>query len=384
MKRFLVGGKSQLAVLASFFTNGAVMATWAARIPTIQTKLGMDKGTLGLILFGLALGMITALSLVGGLIARFGSAKMTRTGGLILCATLPLLALVPNPVTLFFTLFVFGAAMSSMDIAMNEQAVQIEQKTGRTLMSSFHAGFSIGGLAGALLGAGMAALPSITPFLHFALVAFLFIIVVLVCYPHLLQGSEARSQKQAAFRLPERALWAMGAIAFCSVIAETSMADWSAVYLTNVLSTNASLAALGYAAFSLTMTVGRLTGDFLVRKWKPAAIVRAGSTIAGLGLAAIITTSNPFIAIAGFALVGLGLANIVPLTFSAAGNFPGIPAGIGIASVATFGYVGSLIAAPIIGAIAEATSLRVSMLLIGILVSTLLISARSIAHRERG
>lgn len=384
MKRFLIGGKSQLAVLASFFTNGAIVATWVARIPSIQSQLGMGEGTLGLILFGASLGTITALSLVGGFIARFGSAKVTRIGGLMLCATLPLLALVPNPTTLFFTLFVFGAAMSTMDIAMNEQAVQVEQKAGRTLMSSFHAGFSIGGLAGALLGAGMAALSVITPFLHFALVALLFVIVVLVCYPHLLQGSQAGSEKQAAFRLPERALWAIGAIAFCSVIGETAMADWSAVYLTNVLSTNTSLAALGYAAFSLTMTVGRLTGDFLVRKWKPAAIVRAGSAIAGLGLAAIVTTSNPIIAIAGFALVGLGLANVVPLTFSAAGNAPGIPAGIGIASVATFGYVGSLIAAPMIGAIAEAASLRVSMLLICLLVITLLISARSINHRPRG
>ncbi len=384
MKRFLVGGKSQLAVLASFFTNGAIVATWVARIPSIQSRLGMGEGTLGLILFGASLGMITALSLVGGFIARFGSAKVTRIGGLLLCATLPLLALVPNPITLFFTLFVFGAAMSTMDIAMNEQAVQVEQKAGRILMSSFHAGFSIGGLAGALLGAGMAALPVITPFLHFALVALLFVIVVLVCYPHLLQGSQAGSEKKTAFRLPERALWAMGAIAFCSVIGETAMADWSAVYLTNVLSTNTSLAALGYAAFSLTMTVGRLTGDFLVRKWKPATIVRAGSAIAGLGLAAIITTFNPIIAIAGFALVGLGLANVVPLTFSAAGNAPGIPAGIGIASVATFGYVGSLIAAPMIGVVAETASLRVSMLLICLLVITLLISARSINHRPRG
>ena len=384
MKRFLAGGKAQLAVLASFFTNGVIVATWVARIPSIQSRLGMGEGTLGLILFGASLGTITALSLVGGFIARFGSAKVTRIGGLLLCAALPLLALVPDPITLFFTLFFFGAAMSTMDIAMNEQAVQVEQKTERTLMSSFHAGFSIGGLAGALLGAGMAALPVITPFLHFSFVALLFIMVVLMCYPHLLQGKQAGLEKKTAFRLPERALWAMGAIAFCSVIGETAIADWSAVYLTNVLSTNTSLAALGYAAFSLTMTVGRLTGDFLVHRWKPAAIVRAGSAIAGLGLVAIIITSNPVLAIAGFAMVGLGLANIVPLTFSAAGNFPGIPAGIGIASVATFGYVGSLIAAPMIGTIAEASSLRVSMLLICLLVITLLISARSINHRPRG
>lgn len=383
MKKFLVGGKTQLAVLTAFFTNGAVGATWVARIPVIQNKLALSEGRLGLILFGAALGMITALSLVGSLIERFGSAKVSLVSSLILCAALPLIAIMPDPISLFFTLFIYGAAMSSMDIAMNEQAVRVERKNGRALMSSFHAGFSIGGLAGALLSAGVASLPAVTILAHFMLVAALFITVTVVFYPYLQPGKQATEERRSMFRFPERALWAMGAIAFCSVIGEAAMTDWSAVYLSRVLSTSSSLAALGYAAFSLTMTVGRLSGDHLVRKWKPVNLVRAGSITAGLGLVAIILTANPVVAIAGFAMVGLGLANIIPLTFSAAGNFPGIPSGVGIASVATFGYTGSLITAPMIGAVAEATSLRVSMLLVAILVSTLLISARSIAHQLR-
>ncbi len=384
MKKFLIGGKTQLAVLAAFFTNGAVIATWVARIPAIKIKLELSEGTLGLLLFGSGIGMICALLLVGGWIVRFGSAKVIRMCALCACAVLPFIAISPNKYVLFFVLLLFSAALSSLDVAMNEQAVQVEKKAGRTLMSSFHAGFSIGGLMGALLGSVMAALPAVTPFPHFVLVAFLFIIVIFICYPHLLKEKQASLEKRRIIRLPEKALWALGTIAFCSVIAEAAMADWSAVYLTQVLYTNSSLAALGYAAFSLTMTIGRLSGDYLVGRWKPVVIVRVGSTIAIFGLVIIVITTNPIMAIAGFALAGLGLANIIPLTFSAAGNFPGMPAGIGIASVATFGYVGSLIGAPMIGAVAEVTSLRVSMLLISILASTLLISARSIAHRQRG
>lgn len=384
MKKFLSGGKSQLAVLAAFFTNGAVVATWVARIPAIQIKLGLSEGTLGLILFGAAVGTISALSLVSGLIARFGSAKVTLAGALGACLFLPLLSITPSALILFFTLFLFGAALSAMDVAMNEQAVQVERNAGRALMSSFRAGFSIGGLAGSLLSAGMAALPAMPPFLHFSLVTVIFSAAMIFCYPHLLKEKQEEPTKQVMFRLPERALWALGAIAFCSVIAEGAMADWSAVYLTRVLSTDTALAALGYAAFSLTMTIGRLAGDQFARIWKPAAIVRAGSVIAVLGLIMIVSTSDPIIAIAGFATVGVGLANIIPLTFSAAGNFPGIPAGVGITGVATFGYLGSLIGPPLIGSIAEAASLRMALLLIALLVSTLIITSKSISHRQKG
>jgi len=366
---------SRLVVLTAFFINGALMATWVSRIPAIQTKLGLSEGALGLILLGLSAGVLMALSLAGGLIARFGSANVTIVGAVAMCLTLPILALTPHPIALWVVLFIFGGAMSAMDVAMNEQAILVERNAGQPLMSSFHAAYSVGGLIGALIGAGMTAL---TPFLHFAIAAVTFGSAMIFASPHLLPARRETLENKAVFRLPERALWTLGAIAFCSSIAEGAMADWSAVYLTQILNTNAAFAALGFAAFSLTMTVGRLCGDSLKTVWKPTDIVRIGGLVATLGLLAAIVTTEPLMVLLGFSAVGIGLSNIIPLSFSTAGNFPGISTGAGIAGVATIGYAGFLAGPPFIGLIAEETSLRVALALVTLLVATLIVTAKAI------
>ncbi|MDO9545473.1 MAG: MFS transporter [Pelolinea sp.] len=379
MNKKQYSNKDRAAVLVAFFTNGALMATWVSRIPAMQSKLSLSEGALGLVLLGLSSGMLLALLISGGLIARMGSRKVLLIAALISCLSLPILSLASHPLLLFTSLLAFGGGISIMDMAMNEQAVLVERTAGKPMMSSFHAGYSVGGVAGALVGAGMAALPGIPVLFHFILVMLFFGAIVVLIYQHL-QPTQADTQaKGTVFRLPERALWVMGAIAFSSAIGEGASADWSAVYLKNVLQTNASTAALGFAAFSLTMTLGRVFGDWLTSKWKPAAIVRAGGLTAALGFAAAVLTSNPWIAIAGFGLAGLGLANIIPLLFGAAGNLPGFPPGTGIAGVATIGYVGFLVGPPLIGTIAEIFSLRASFFIVALMTGTLMISAKVIS-----
>ena len=379
MKSFLSKNVSRLAVLAAFFTNGAVMATWASRIPAVQNKLGLSEGALGLLLLGMSAGVLTALLLAGGLIARFGSPRITLLGALGMCTVLPLVALSSHVVLLGVLLFAFGAAMSTMDVAMNEQAVLVERQAGRPLMSSFHAAFSVGGLTGALLGAGMASISVLTPLIHFGIVSLVFIGLILWVYPRLIPVEQSEVQEKAVFRLPERALWTLGMVAFCAAIAEGSMSDWSAVYLTRVLHSDAAFAALGYAAFSLTMTLGRGLGDALTSAIKPVWVVRAGGLAAALGFLAAVLTNDPLIVLAGFALVGIGLANIIPLTFSAAGNKEGVAPGAGIAGVASIGYAGFLAGPPLIGLIAEASSLRVSLFLVMLLVGSLIFTAGAIS-----
>ena len=383
MKKILSGNRSRLAVLLAFFTNGALMATWVSRIPAMQSKLGLSDGGLGLVLVGLSAGMMTALVLTGGLIARFGSPRVVLGCAVVSCFTLPFLVISSQPAALFAVLFVFGGGISAMDVAMNEQAVFVERHAGQPRMSSFHAGYSIGGFTGSLIGAGMAAVPGLPPLIHFVIVAVLFCGVIVLAFPHLIHAKRETGKKEAVFRLPERALWILGAIAFCSAIGEGTMADWSGVYLTKVLNAEAAVAALGFAGFSLTMTIGRLFGDHLSRAWKPAFIVRAGGLIAALGILAAVFTNNPIIAVAGFAAVGLGLANIIPLLFGAAGNIPGIPTGAGIAGVATIGYAGFLVGPPLIGSVSEAASLRTALLLAALLIGTLVFSARAISPQRK-
>jgi MFS family permease len=367
---------ARLAVLAAFFVNGAMLGTWVSRIPAVQVRLALSEGELGLVLLGLAAGVLVALSLAGGLVGRFGSRAVTVAGAVALCAILPFLSLMSHPLTLWIALFAFGAAMSSMDVAMNAQAVAIERQANAPLMSSFHASFSIGGLFGALLGAGFIAI-SAEPPVHFAFAAALFLAVILLAARHFLTVSGERSDGGALFRLPPRALWALGAIAFCTAIGEGAMADWSGVYLAREIGTTTAFAALGFAAFSLTMTAGRLLGDRLATRFDAVRIVRFGGLITTIGLLAAIFTGQPIVVLIGFAAVGAGLANIIPLAFSAAGNFPNIPSSAGIAGVATIGYAGFLAGPPAIGLVAEATSLGVSLLMVAILSGTLIFSAQA-------
>ena len=370
----------RIVVLFAFFMNGALFATWVSRIPDVQGRLDMSEGLLGTILMGMSIGVLTALSMSGNLIARFGSKKVAVASALGMCIGVPLIALMPYPGFLFVNLFVFGAAMSTMDVAMNAQAVRVEQLLNRPMMSSFHASFSIGGLIGAVLGAAMERV-AIEAFIHFVWVAAACSLGVFL-FKWLLEDETTDEEEPASsgpiFQIPSRALWPLGALAFCTALGEGAMADWSAVYLKNIIQTDASIAALGFAAFSLTMTIGRLAGDYLAAKFDPVFLLRFGGILATIGLLAAISTSNYVIVLIGFGCVGLGLANGMPLAFSAAGKQPGIAPGVGIAGVASIGYAGFLAGPPFIGLLAEQTSLRFSLLIITLLIATLVFTAKAV------
>lgn len=371
-------GKTRLAVLAAFFINGALTATWVSRIPAVQMKLGLSEGVLGLVLLSSSAGIMTALMITGGLIARYGSQKMTLFGAVLMCIVLPLLALAPNPLMLVAALFFFGCGLSVMDVSMNEQAVLFERKIGRIMISSFHASYSIGGLVGSLVSAAMASQAAISTPLHFILAAVFFGVWMILAYSHLLPSKRDSQNSSVIFHLPDRALWAFGVVAFCAALAEHATGDWSAIYLVQDLNTSAAFAALGYSAFSLAMTIGRLLGDFLSSKHTPAFIIRTGGLTAAIGFLMAVSCRNPIVSLVGFGAVGLGVANIFPMIYRVAGNYPGIQAGVGIAGVATIGYLGFLIGPPMIGFLAEALSLRMALLIIGLLVGSLVLIGKSV------
>jgi len=373
--------RNRLAVLAAFFINGAIFATWSSRIPAIQTKLVLSDAALGVVLLGLPAGLLTALVLVSRWIAKYGSRKVVLAMALLSATSLPILAIAPNPPLLFIALFFFGGGLSGMDVAMNEQAVLVERNAGKPLMSSFHAGYSIGGFAGALLSAGLIAIPIFTPWWHFTTSAILYGIFAVFANNALISTDTRDVGQEPVFQVPDRALWVLGAIALASALGEGASADWSAVFLSQVLLANASIAALGFAAFSLTMTAGRIIGDWLTAKLQPAGIVRLGGLLSSLGFILVLLAPNPLLAIIGFSLAGLGLSNIIPVLFSVAGNHPGFSPGAAIAGVATIGYIGFLVGPPLIGSVAELSSLRTSFMLVAITAATMIFS--SIALRKK-
>lgn len=371
----------RIAVLIMFFINGTLLASWISRIPQVQHDLNLSEGQLGIVLLGLAVGVLTALSLTSGLIARYSSRQVTVYGAVGMCFVLPLLGLMPNAVMLWAGLFLFGMMMSAMDVAMNAQAVVVEQLANRPLMSAFHASFSIGGFVGAAIGAGFATL-TFSPLTHFVVISVVFVIIIIVTARYIPQAEDNTDSKDESndriFQLPPRILWPLGAVAFAAAIGEGAMADWSGVYLSTVVGVEAGIDALGFAVFSILMTVGRLSGDRLTEMFSAPKLVRAGSSLATAGLLLAIFVPQLATSLIGFGAVGLGLSIVIPLAFSTAGKLSSLPEGAGIAGVATIGYAGFLAGPPIIGLIAEVTSLQVALVLVVLLVSSLILTASSL------
>ena len=351
---------ARFAVAMLFFLTGVTFASWAARIPAVQTRLGLSPGELGVALLAIAAGELVFMNLAGYLAARFGSRSVTVIASVCLSGMLPIVALAPTLPVLIATLVLFGASFGSVNVAMNTQGVAVERRYGRSIFSSFHACYSIGGLSGSLLG-GLMAAHDIALLPHFLGIACLGIILTLAIARFLLPAHVDAQSAGVAFTRPTRALLALGLIAFCVVLGEGAMADWSAVYLNITLRAGMGLAAAGYAAFSIVMAVGRGVGDHLTNRLRPEMMVRLGGLVAAGGLTLALVVSWVPLALVGFGLVGAGFSVIFPLALSAAGRASKHVSGTAIATVATCGYVGFLVGPAVIGFAADALSLRLAL-----------------------
>jgi hypothetical protein len=349
------------AIAVVFFANGMLYATWVSRIPGVKEGAGLSVARLGIALFAMACGTVLSLPLTSRLIARVGSARVTAVGGLLCCLVLPLAGAVHSLPVLSATLVVLGATYGSMDVAMNAQAAAAEKAAGRSIMARFHGLWSLGGLVGAGLGGRLAA-SGLSPLLHFGTLALVLApIIAIACRP--LDAGEGLATRGHPFALPSRAVLGVGLIAVAGAIVEGGIADWSGVYLRS-LGTGAGVAAAGYAAFSLAMTAGRLTGDVLIHSFGPVRLLRAGGAVAAVAVALGVSSHQPLVVIACFAAAGLGMSPVFPVAFSAAGSVPGIAPSTAIAAVATMAYGAGLGGPPGIGFLASATSLPIALLVL--------------------
>jgi MFS family permease len=349
-------------VTAVFFVNGAVFSSLFVRLPAIKADLGMTDGTLGLALLLAAAGLIVAQVAAGGLVARTGARRVMRGAAPAYCAALLPAGLAPTPLSFALALLAIGAANGALDVAMNVEAAAVERRARRPLMSFFHAAFSFGALAGAGCG-GVAAAAGLEPAPHLALVAAIALASAVAATGRLPDSGVRGGNGDPLVARPSKRLAAFGALAFCVLLAEGSVADWSAVYLRESVGATQATAAAGLAAFSLTMGLGRLAGDGLAAAIGPRVLAAAGLAIAMAGLAAVVVAQRPGAAVAGFAVVGVGLATVFPLVVSAAADRGDVAPGLAIAAVSTTGYAGFLAGPPIIGLLAELLSLRLALLL---------------------
>ena len=362
----------RLATLGAFVANGAGIGCWAAAIPRVKADLALSDATLSVALLAFAAGAIIAMPLMGLFAHRLRSGPASVIAGFGFAAALAALGFARSLETLSVATFVAGAMQGAMDIAMNANASDIERRWGRPIMSSFHAAFSFGGAAGALLGGWLGGSGTVWGLVGPAL---LVLLLAAVAAPFL--AGEGRGFGSAGFAAPSRRLLPLAALAFISFGTEGAVGDWSGTYLARS-GVSPGFAAAGYVAFSLLMIIGRIVGDGIVAAAGPRATVGLGALIAGTGLA--ISAASPGLAggVLGFGLVGAGLANVVPVLFSVAGR-TGSSSAVGIASAATSGYAGLLIGPVVIGAVASASDLRSAIVMLAgvVLVASALASSRA-------
>jgi fucose permease len=337
-----------------FASINILFGTWAIYIPTTQSKLMIDKSELGIAIFFLSLGVFTIFPIASTIINKIGVGKATWYGVILssFAALLPIIA--PSYITLMVGLFLFGASNGFTDISMNTLVTEIEKKDQQKIMSASHGFFSLGGVI-AGLGSFMIG-PLNNPILHMGFAVLLVLTVNFIFYKHFISVKAAPVEKGSFSLKVFKPLLLLGVISFVSMGSEGVIVDWSGLYLKEISMAPEALWGAGFLGFQITMTLGRFLGDSVSAKIGPVRILAYGACLAVLGYVLVLTTTTYF-AIAGFALSGLGFSVMVPEVFRIGGNVKGVDSSQGVSFIAGTGYAGFLCAPPLLGLLADSTSL---------------------------
>ena len=358
------------ATRIAFIANGLAFASWAPIIPFAKANTGVDEAALGLLLLCLGIGSVISMPITGWLCARHGTRPMILISAMIMACALPFLAYLVEYWALAVTLLVFGASIGTLDVAMNIHAAEVEKRSGRTLMSGFHGMFSVG----AICGAGFVTLlisHGVAPLIATLCVTGSVIIAILWVQSHYLI---TKSDAPEPFRPPSGIVKWLALLAGIAFLIEGAIMDWGALLMIERAVFSMEQAALGYIAFSITMVIGRLSGDYVVPRIGRRATLLGGGTLVVLGLIAITTLPFPALNLISFAVIGLGAANLVPVVFSVAGQQSDMDPNMAVASVTFVGYAGILLGPAIIGFGAQYTSLPLAMASLALLGAVYLIS----------
>ena len=353
----------RLAVSTSFLLQGLCFSTWASRIPTVQQKMHLSETALGGVLLAVPVGLIASLPITGWLVSKYGSRNLTVIAVLMYSGVLPLLGLAQNTTQLMAALVLFGFASNMANISVNTQGVGVEAIYGKSILATFHGVWSLAGFLGAALGTFMIG-QGIAPFQHFAIMAGAIWLGVALMRPYLVPTDAPSPADQPLFVLPDKSLMLLGILAFCSLLAEGTMFDWSGVYFKKIVLADKAQVGLGFSAFMSMMATGRFIADWFTDKFGRARTLQISGLLTATGLSIAVTFPSLLVASLGFMLVGLGVSSVVPLVYSAAGRSRTMPAGVALAAVSTVGFAGFLLGPPLIGLVAGATSLKVSFAII--------------------
>jgi MFS family permease len=353
----------RIAVAACFFIFGFCFSSWASRIPAIQQKLSLSETELGIVLFSLPAGLLVSLPLTGWLVAKKGSRIVVNIAIVCYSCILVTVGSAPTKISLMACLFCFGLAGNMGNISMNTQAVNVEALYKRNIMASFHGVWSLAGFTGAAVGTVVTGM-AVTPMYHFLIILSVTIAIFLIASRYLVSADLKSAENVPILVLPDKSLLTLGLIAFCSMLCEGAMFDWSGVYFKKVVLARPSLVGAGYTAFMCTMAISRFVADYFTFRYGFRRIIQASGLIISSGLLLAVILPTFYAAITGFLLVGIGVSSIVPLVYSAAGKSERMTPGMALAAVSTISFFGFLVGPPLIGVLAGISGLRLSFAVI--------------------
>ncbi len=385
---------ARVAVAALFFTNGAVFANLVPRFPQIKADLELNNAAYGLAIAAFPAGAIAAGVAAGALIRRFGSARVAVGGMVLTAAGVMVAGLAPTVVAFAGALLVAGGVDAVTDVAQNAHGLRVQRRYRRSIINSFHAVWSIGAVTGGAMAAGAIAL-GLPRGVHLAITGAFFGVVALVALRFCLPGRDGDDHRPAAptadgagprRRVGMRTIVALGAlvlIANSGTVVEDAGASWGAVYLSGSLGAAVAVASWGYVALVGAQFVGRVLGDRLVDRFGQRSVARAGGLIVAVGMGLALACPTVPGTIAGLAVAGFGVATLVPAAMHEADELPGLRPGTGLTAVSWLMRLGFLLSPPVVGAVADATSLRVGLLVIPLAGLTAFALAGVLSQRPR-
>jgi MFS family permease len=382
--------RARVAVAACFFLNAVFYAGLVPRLPEVKAQLGLSSTALGAALAAVPLGALLAGLSAAALNRRFGSGRVASHGLVLLGATVWTVSVAPNWLALAAALLVLGALDAVVDVAQNAHGLRVQRLYGRSILNAFHGVWSIGAVAGGLLGSAAAGLGVPLP-LQLGASAVVFGALAVAVSRAVLPGPDEPepAADEAPRARPRRrgaipALAVLGVLAACGAFVEDAGASWSALYLRTELDAGAATAGLGFVALSMAMTVGRLTGDRIVDRFGQRRVARAGGALTAAGMGLALALPSVPTTLLGLFLAGLGVATLIPAVYHAADELPGLPHGVGLAVINWLLRIGFLVSPPLVGALADATSLRVALLAVVLAGVGALVLGRALPGRAAG
>ena len=372
--------RARTATHLMFLVCGIAVSSWAPMVPLAKERTGLNEAGLGLILLAMGGGAILSMPFVGPLIQKIGSRMIILVSAIIAALALPFLTIADTAVTLGIALFVFGAALGCLDVAMNSQAVIVQDRMTRPIMSAFHGMFSLGGLGGAMIF-GLFLFTGLTPLLSACIISAALLIIAVTNFRYFLDHPEnEEGSKSFILKLPKGPVLLLGIFCMIAFFTEGALLDWSALFLRENRGFSVAMAGAGYGVFSVAMALMRFTGDGLVHKYGSDKIVFWGAGLAAIGLLIAVLTPWQATVLAGFLLIGIGAANVVPVLFSAAGKADKTSPELGLAAVTSMGYAGQLAGPALIGFVAHSTSLPIAL---GLMAGPMLLVSLTFSYGQR-